>query len=217
MGLLLTEQLEDCGYLVEDIGGVKNHYIQGIMLQAERENKNHRSYPKELLDREVGRYNTNYIRTNRAWGELGHPTNPTINLPLVSHIMVELYPDGTDYYGKAKILDTPMGNIVKSLLEGGGQLGVSTRGVGSLKNIGGVQQVQPDFHLSCIDIVADPSAPDAFVQGLMENHEWIMEHGQWKEREYYEAKKAIKEANRADVETIALRLFENYMSKLTKL
>ena len=215
--LLITEEIDDCGYITEDVNGVKSHYIQGIMLQAERENKNHRKYPKDLLDREVTRYNSNYINKNRAWGELGHPTSPTINLDRVSHIITQLYPDGSDYFGKAKILDTPMGNIVKSLLEGGGQLGVSTRGVGSLKSVGGVQLVQPDFHLSCIDIVADPSAPDAFVQGLMEGKEWIMVHGQWQEQDYEEAQKAINEAARADIEDIALRLFGNYMSKLTKL
>lgn len=217
MGLLLTEQLEECDFIVEDVNGEKSHYIQGVMVQAEVENKNHRKYPYDVLSREVTRYNQNYIQKNRAWGELGHPASPTINLPLVSHIMVELYPDGNDFWGKAKILDTPMGNIVKSLLEGGGQLGVSTRGVGSLKNVGGVNLVQPDFRLNCIDIVADPSAPDAFVQGLRENAEWIMEHGQWKQEEYDAAKKAINEAARADVETITLRLFQNYMSKLSKL
>ena len=214
-GKLLTEDLDtECQLITENVNGEKQHYIQGVFMQAEKKNRNGRVYPRELLEREVNRYNTNYIRKNRAFGEMGHPESPSINLDRVSHLVTELYPDGADFIGKAKILDTPFGKIVKNLLDGGGQLGVSTRGVGSLKPSNGLQLVQPDFYLACIDIVADPSAPDAFVQGIMEEKEWIYDNGNWTEKDYEKARNAIREANREDVETIALKLFENYMSKL---
>jgi hypothetical protein len=212
---LIIEECKDIQYIVESKGGTKTHFLTGIFAQAEQQNKNGRVYPLSILSREIERYNKDYIQKNRALGELGHPDNPSINLDRVSHMITSLTPDGNNFVGKAKILDTPNGKIVKSLLDGGAQLGVSTRGVGSLKPHNGYQLVQDDFRLSCAaDIVADPSAPSAFVQGIMENHEWILENGNWKEMDYENAKKTIKSANRNEVEAIALKLFEGFISKL---
>ena len=167
------------------------------------------------LVEEVNGKNTEYVMKNRAFGELGHPDSPTINLDRVSHMITKLYPDGNNFIGKAKILDTPNGKIVKSLLDGGATLGVSTRGVGSLKPQNGYQVVQDDFHLAtAADIVADPSAPDAFVRGIMEGKEWILDGTGWKEIDYDYAKKRIQGASQNEIEDVALRLFENFMSKL---
>ena len=172
-------------------------------------------YPVNVLSREADRYNKEYVQKNRAFGELGHPENPQINLDRVSHMITSLQRDGNNFIGKAKILDTPNGKIVKSLLDGGASLGVSTRGVGSLKAHNGYQLVQDDYKLAtAADVVADPSAPDAFVQGIMEGKEWIFENGKWKESEYYHAKKLITEASRNEIEDVALRIFSNYISKL---
>lgn len=212
---LITEQVLDIQYLVEEKDGKKDHYISGIFMQAEKQNRNGRVYPYQVLNKEVERYNRDYVNKNRAFGELGHPDSPSINLDRVSHMITKLYPDGNNFVGKAKILDTPNGKIVKSLLDGGASLGVSTRGVGSLKPQNGYQLVQDDFHLAtAADVVADPSAPDAFVQGICEGKEWILEHGKWREVDYYRAKKMIKEASKSDIESVALRIFENYISKL---
>ncbi len=213
---LIREEVQDIQYLVESDGkGGKNHFITGIFMQAEKQNRNGRVYPMSVLSKEADRYNREYVAKNRAFGELGHPENPQINLDRVSHMITSLHPDGTNFIGKAKILDTPNGKIVKSLLDGGASLGVSTRGVGSLRSHNGYQQVQDDYKLAtAADIVADPSAPDAFVQGIMEGKEWIFENGKWKEQEYYRAKKLISEASRNDIEEVALKIFENYISKL---
>ena len=213
---LIREEIQDVQYLVETAkDGSKNHFITGIFMQAEKQNRNGRVYPMNVLAKEADRYNKEYVQKNRAFGELGHPENPQINLDRVSHMITKLYPDGTNFIGKAKILDTPNGKIVKSLLDGGASLGVSTRGVGSLRPHNGYQQVQDDFKLAtAADIVADPSAPDAFVQGIMEGKEWIFENGKWKEQEYYHAKKLISEASRHEIEDVALKIFENYISKL---
>jgi Prohead core protein serine protease len=213
---LIREEIQDVQYLVESDGkGGKNHFITGIFMQADRQNRNGRVYPMNILSKEADRYNREYVGKNRAFGELGHPENPQINLDRVSHMITKLYPDGTNFVGKAKILDTPNGKIVKSLLDGGASLGVSTRGVGSLRPHNGYQQVQDDFKLAtAADIVADPSAPDAFVQGIMEGKEWVFENGKWREQEYYHAKKLISEASRHDIEDVALKIFENYISKL---
>ena len=213
---LIREEIQDIQYLVESDGkGGKNHFITGIFMQAEKQNRNGRVYPMNILSKEADRYNREYVSKNRAFGELGHPENPQINLDRVSHMITKLYPDGTNFIGKAKILDTPNGKIVKSLLDGGASLGVSTRGVGSLRAHNGYQQVQDDFKLAtAADIVADPSAPDAFVQGIMEGKEWIFENGQWKEMHNERAKKLISEASRHDIEEVALKIFENYISKL---
>ena len=213
---LITEEIQDIQYLVESDGkGGKNHFITGIFMQAEKQNRNGRVYPMSVLSKEAERYNRDYVSKGRAFGELGHPENPQINLDRVSHMITSLKPEGTNFIGKAKILDTPNGKIVKSLLDGGASLGVSTRGVGSLKAYNGYQQVQDDYKLAtAADVVADPSAPDAFVQGIMEGKEWIFENGKWRERDFYHAKKLISEASRNDIEDVALKIFENYISKL---
>lgn len=212
---LIKEEVLNVEYLVEEKNGKKEHFIQGVFMQAEKQNRNGRVYPRHILQKEVDRYNQNYVNKNRAFGELGHPDSPTINLDRVSHMITKLYPDGNNFIGKAKILDTPNGKIVKSLLDGGASLGVSTRGVGSLRPFSGYQLVQDDFHLAtAADIVADPSAPDAFVQGIMENAEWILTNTGWKQVDYDRAKKMITESSKADIETVALKVFKNFISKL---
>lgn len=212
---LIKEEVLDIRYLVEEVNGVKQMFIEGIFMQAEKQNRNGRVYPKDVLGKEVERYSRDYVNKNRAFGELGHPDSPQINLDRVSHMITKLYPDGNNIIGKAKILDTPNGKIVKSLLDGGASLGVSTRGVGSLKPHNGYQLVQPDFHLAtAADIVADPSAPDAFVQGIMEDAEWILTNQGWKAVHHDTAKKMLREASKSDIEDVALKIFENYLSKL---
>lgn len=214
---LITEEVTDVQYITEEKNGKKEHYVTGIFMQAEQKNRNGRVYPREVLAREVERYNQNYVNKNRAFGELGHPDSPTINLDRVSHMITSLYADGNNFIGKAKILDTPNGRIVKSLLDGGASLGMSTRGLGTLKEANGYKLVQDDFHLSTAgDIVADPSAPDAFVQGIMEGKEWILDGTGWKEIDYDMAKKQLQEASKADIEAVSLRVFENFMSKLAR-
>jgi len=212
---LITEEIQDVQFITEEKNGVKEHYITGIFMQSEQKNRNGRVYPREILGREVERYNENYVKKNRAFGELGHPDSPAINLDRVSHLITKLYPDGNNFIGKAKIVDTPNGKIVKSLLDGGACLGVSTRGVGSLKPANGYQLVQDDFRLAtAADIVADPSAPDAFVQGIMEGAEWFLTNQGWKEVDYENAKKQLTEATRYEIEDVALKLFSNFISKL---
>ena len=214
---LIAEEVLSVKYLVEEDQktGQKNHFITGIFMQAEKKNRNGRVYPKDILHREVDRYNREYVTKNRAFGELGHPDSPTINLDRVSHMITTLYPDGNNIIGKAKVLDTPNGKIVKSLLDGGANLGVSTRGVGSLRPHNGYQLVQDDFHLAtAADIVADPSAPDAFVRGIMEGKEWILDGSGWKEVDYYRAKKLIKEASRNEIEDVAMKVFSRFLSRL---
>jgi len=212
---LIKEELQDVEFITEEKNGVKEHYITGIFMQSEQKNRNGRVYPKAILEREVGRYNENYVKKNRAFGELGHPDSPAINLDRVSHMITKLYPDGNNFIGKAKIVDTPNGKIVKSLLDGGACLGVSTRGVGSLKPANGYQLVQDDFRLAtAADIVADPSAPDAFVQGIMEGAEWVLTNQGWKAIDYDNAKKQLTEASRYEIEDVALKLFSSFISKL---
>lgn len=214
---LIKEEIQDVKVLITEDkkDGKKSYCIEGVFMQAEKQNRNGRVYPFDTLRKEVERYNKEYVTKNRALGELGHPDTPSINLDRVSHMITSLKPDGTNFIGKAKILDTNMGNIVKGLLDGGVRLGVSTRGVGSLKPHNGYQLVQDDFKLAtAADIVADPSAPDAFVQGIMEGKEWIFENGQWKEMNYDYARRAIKTASKHEIEAVALKLFENYISKL---
>jgi hypothetical protein len=215
MAKLIKEEVSEVNFLTEMNNGKKEHYITGIFMQAEQKNKNGRVYPMNILRNEVDRYNKEYISKNRAFGELGHPENPTINLDRVSHMITSLSPDGTNFIGKAKVLDTPNGKIVKSLLDGGANLGVSTRGVGSLKPQGGFQLVQDDFHLAtAADIVADPSAPDAWVSGIMESTEWVLTNAGWKPMQYEKARKMIKEATKSEIEDVALKLWTNYISKL---
>jgi hypothetical protein len=212
---LITEVTETLNYLAEEKDGKKSLYIEGPFLQAEVVNRNGRKYMKESMAREVERYTEQYINKNRAFGELGHPDTPSINLDRVSHLVVGLRQEGNDWIGKAKILDTPMGNIVKSLIEGGAQIGVSSRGMGSLKNVNGINIVQDDFHLAtAADIVADPSAPNAFVHGIMEGKEWVMVNGVWTEQQFNEARQQIRQATRKEIESVSLRIWESLVKKL---
>jgi hypothetical protein len=212
---LIKEVTETISYIAEEKDGKKILYIEGPFLQSEVVNRNGRKYLKETMAKEVQRYTENYINKNRAFGELGHPDTPTINLDRVSHLTTSLRQEGNDWLGKAKILDTPMGNIVKSLIEGGAQIGVSSRGMGSLKSVNGVNIVQDDFHLAtAADIVADPSAPNAFVQGIMEGKEWMIVNGVWTEVHYEQARQEIRQATRKEIEQVSLRIFENFVKKL---
>jgi hypothetical protein len=212
---LIKEITETVSYLTEEADGKKVLHIEGPFLVAEKKNKNGRIYEFNTLRKEVHRYTEDYINKHRAFGELGHPDSPSINLDRVSHMITGLREDGNQWIGKAKILDTPMGNIARSLIEGGAQLGVSSRGMGSLKAINGVNIVQDDFHLAtAADIVADPSAPGAFVQGIMEGKEWMMVNGSWTEVQYEEAKREIKQASSKDIERVSLKIFENFIKKL---
>jgi hypothetical protein len=212
---LIKEINETVNYLTEDADGKKSLFIEGPFLVAETKNRNGRLYEFNTMKKEVARYTESYINKQRAFGELGHPETPTINLDRVSHMIVGLREDGNQWIGKAKILDTPMGNIAKSLIEGGAQLGVSSRGMGSLKNVNGVNVVQPDFYLAtAADIVADPSAPGAFVQGIMEGKEWMLINGVWTEQDYSVAKQEIRMATREQIEEVSLRIFGNFLKKL---
>jgi hypothetical protein len=212
---LITEVL-DIGYVTEaNENGEKDFYIEGIFMQANKQNRNGRIYPTDILEREVNRYNKEYVMKNRAFGELGHPSGPTINLERVSHMIKELYQDGDNFMGKAKIMDSPYGNIVKNLIKEGATIGVSSRGMGTLKQKNGVNEVQKDFYLAtAADIVADPSAPDAFVQGIMEGVEWIMKGGKWTQRFVERSQYDIKKANKAELEQTKLRIFEDFLKKL---
>ena len=192
---LITEQNNDIEILTEEKDGKKSTYIKGVFLQTEITNRNGRMYKFDTMNREVSKYNEEFVGRGRALGELGHPEGPTLNLDRVSHKIVELYPEGTNFIGKAKLMETPMGKIAKSLLEEGVQLGVSSRGLGSIKKEGNCQVVADDFILStAADIVADPSAPDAFVEGIYEGREWVQADGRFKERQIDEIKAAIDNA-----------------------
>lgn len=212
---LIKEITESVNYITEEHDGKKTLYIEGPFLVSEEQNKNRRVYKYESMKEEVARYTTNYIEKSRAFGELGHPDTPSINLDRVSHMIVGLREDGNRWIGKAKILDTPMGNIARSLIEGGAQLGVSSRGMGSLKMVNGVNVVQPDFCLAtAADIVADPSAPGAFVQGIMEGKEWMLVNGVWTEQNQEQAIEQIKKASRREIEAVSLQIFETFLRKL---
>jgi len=203
-------------YIEEAAGsGKKSLFIEGPFLVSERKNKNGRLYEFNTMKKEVHRYTEEYINKNRAFGELGHPDSPTINLDRVAILIKGLREDGNQWIGKAKVLDTPMGNIARQLIEGGAQLGVSSRGMGSLKNVNGVNVVQNDFYLAtAADIVADPSAPGAFVQGIMEGKEWMLVNGVWTEQDQSQAIQQIRKASKADIERVSLHIFENFMKKL---
>lgn len=216
---LITEEVENVEYLIEEdkTSGKKNYFIHGVFMQAEKQNRNGRVYPFHVLSKEVNRYNEEAISKNRAFGELGHPPSPQINLDRVSHMITELRPDGNNFVGKARLVDTPMGNIAKGLLDGGASLGVSTRGVGSLKPHNGYQLVQPDFKLATgADIVADPSAPDAYVRGIMENYDWWLDTatGEWQKRYIEETRKQLKVFSKREIEEKSLQLFENLLKTL---
>lgn len=215
---LICEINEDLEYIAEarEDGG-KNHYIKGVFMQGNLKNRNGRVYPMEVLQKEVGRYQKEYIDRKRAFGELGHPSGPTINLDRVSHMITELKQSGDNFVGKAKIMDTPMGNIVKNLMDEGATIGVSSRGMGSLKpNKEGIAEVQNDFYLSTAgDIVADPSAPDAFVEGIMEGKDWVWDGGILREK-YVE--KTYKQINtlvtQKQLDEKKLDLFNNFLNNL---
>jgi hypothetical protein len=214
---LIRETVENVKYLTEESeNGKKNLYIEGTFLVGDTVNRNNRMYKMDTLRNEVARYNEEYIKTNRALGELGHPDTPTLNLERVSHKIVSLEEDGNTFYGKAKILDTPYGQIVRNFIENDVSIGVSSRALGSvIQTKEGYNLVQDDLKLAtAADIVADPSAPGAFVQGIMENKEWVIVDGHFVEADFDRAKKQIKEASSKDIEKVALKLFENYLRKL---
>jgi len=214
---LITEVVEDIQIITEATeDGKKNYFIEGIFMQGNIKNRNGRMYPVDTLEREVKRYSDEYISKNRAYGELGHPQGPTINLDRVSHMIKEMYKDGDNFRGKAKIMDTPMGNIVKNLMDEGATLGVSSRGMGSLKAKNGANEVQDDFYLATAgDIVADPSAPDAFVEGIMEGKEWVWDNGLIKEVDISNYRDTVNEAVRKRKEQDAfVAVFEDFLRKL---
>lgn len=214
---LITEVIEDVKYITEaSENGKKSLFIEGIYMQAEKPNRNGRMYRFETLEREAKRYNEEYVMKGRAFGELGHPSGPTINLERASHLIKSLKAEGTDFYGKAKILDTPYGNIVKNLIDEGATLGVSTRGMGSLKEgKDGVKIVEDDFYLAtAADIVADPSAPDAFVRGIMESKEWVFVNGIWMEQHIDFAKATIKKASSKELSEAKIKVFKAFIDSL---
>ena len=213
---LITEMTEDIQLLAElnEKTGEKDYYIEGIFMQAEKVNRNGRRYPRNTLMNETNRYNEKYVKKNRALGELGHPEGPTVNLERVSHLITDLDFDGDNIVGKAKILETPYGKIVQNLIEGGAKVGVSSRGMGSLKSVDGINEVQKDFMLSAVDIVADPSAPDAFVNGIMEGKEWIYENGLFQEKRIENYKRVIEKANKRELEEKKLEVFRDFIQNL---
>ena len=200
---LFSEAVEEVEYITEEKeSGGKNYKIKGIFLQADIKNRNGRVYPMEVLEKEVAKYNRNFIKENRAFGELGHPDGPTVNLERVSHMITSLTPDGKNFIGEAKIMESPMGKIVKNLMDEGAKLGVSSRGMGSLNQKNGANYVRDDFYLAtAADIVADPSAPNAFVEGIMEGKEWVWNHGSLVEahvadlKEKFDVKQRQRQAN----------------------
>ena len=215
---LIREVNESTQFIVEkDLSGKgKNYFIEGVFLQSELKNRNGRMYPESVMDKEVSRYIKEAVQNNRAYGELGHPDTPSINLDRVSHMITSLKKEGTNYVGRAKILETPMGMIARGLLDGGANLGVSSRALGSLKsNNEGVQIVQDDFMLStAADIVADPSAPDAYVRGIMEGKEWVFVDGKFVERHIEEAKSFIRKTSSRNLEEAKILAFQKFLSKI---
>ena len=212
---LITEEISNAEYIVEETNGKKNYSIKGVFMQSDVKNRNGRIYPKEILQKEVARYNREFIQKNRAFGELGHPDGPTVNLERVSHMIKALTPEGSNFIGEARILDTPYGKIVKSLIDEGAKLGVSSRGMGTLANVGGANVVKDDFYLAtAADIVADPSAPNAFVEGIMEGKEWIWDNGLLKEVELQEIVNDIETGVRKKIPGIQSLAFAKFLKKL---
>ena len=213
---LFSEAIEEVQYITEaKEGGGKNYKIKGIFLQADIKNRNGRVYPMEILEKEVTRYNKKFINENRAYGELGHPEGPTVNLERVSHMVTELYPDGKNFIGEAKIMETPMGKIVKNIMDEGGKLGVSSRGMGSLDQKNGANYVRDDFYLAtAADIVADPSAPNAFVEGIMEGKEWVWNNGALVEAELVELRRKFDVKKRQRNAKIEALEFAKFLKKL---
>lgn len=212
---LISEEVQSAEYLIEETNGKKDYKIRGIFLQSDVKNRNGRVYPREILVREVNRYNKDFIERKRAFGELGHPDGPTINLERVSHMITKLTSNGKDFIGEAKIMNTPYGKIVKGLIDEGAQMGVSSRGMGSIMNRNGVNYVKDDFYLAtAADIVADPSAPDAFVEGIMESREWTWENGILKEKDIEAWKHQVRNAKQKALEEVKLKVFESFLKKL---
>ena len=212
---LISEEVLDAEYIVEETNGKKDYKIRGVFLQSDIKNRNGRIYENDILAKEVNRYNKEFIQKNRAFGELGHPDGPTVNLERVSHMIKTLTPDGKNFIGEAKIMDTPYGKIVKNLIDEGAQLGVSSRGMGSLTQKNGANYVGKDFYLAtAADIVADPSAPDAFVEGIMESREWVWENGVLVEKDIEAWKQQVREAKQRALEETKLKVFESFLKKL---
>ena len=213
---LFSEAVEEVEYITEaKENGGKNYKIKGIFLQADIKNRNGRVYPMEVLEKEVGRYNKKFINEKRAYGELGHPDGPTVNLERVSHMVTELYPDGKNFIGEAKIMETPMGKIVKNIMDEGGKLGVSSRGMGSLDQKNGANYVRDDFYLAtAADIVADPSAPNAFVEGIMEGKEWVWNNGALVEAELVELRRKFDVKKRQRDAKVEALEFAKFLKKL---
>ena len=212
---LISEEIQNAEYLVEETNGKKSYKIKGVFLQSDIKNRNGRIYENDILSKEVDRYSKEFIDKKRAFGELGHPDGPTVNLERVSHMITSLKPEGKNFIGEAKIMDTPYGKIVKGLIDEGAQLGVSSRGMGSLVTKNGANYVGKDFYLAtAADIVADPSAPDAFVEGIMENKEWIWDNGVIKAQDIEEYKDHIKEAKRLKLAEAKANVFKSFLEKL---
>jgi hypothetical protein len=213
---LITETIENIEVLTEEkANGKKDYKIRGIFMQADIKNRNGRVYPVQTLTKEVARYNSEFINKKRAFGELGHPDGPTVNLERVSHMITSLKPEGKNFIGEAKIMDTPYGKIVKNLIDEGAQLGVSSRGMGSIQSSSQGNVVGKDFYLAtAADIVADPSAPDAFVEGIMEGKEWVWDNGVLKSMEVEMYKKQIENTKRAELAEKKASIFNDFLSKL---
>ncbi len=212
---LIAEQIQDVEYIVEEKGDKKEMKIRGIFMQADQKNRNGRVYPMGVLQKEVTRYNKEFVAEGRAFGELGHPEGPTVNLDRVSHMITKLEANGKNFVGEAKLLSTPMGEIAKALIKDGGKLGVSSRGMGSLVNKNGANYVKDDFYLAtAADIVADPSAPQAFVEGIMEGKEWVWDNGLLKEVEIAQIKDRINEGVRRKQSNVSALEFAKFLSKL---
>jgi hypothetical protein len=212
---LITETIEDVQVLTEEKNGKKDYKIKGVFMQADIKNRNGRIYPVETLAKEVRRYTKEFIEKKRAFGELGHPDGPTVNLERVSHMITSLKPEGKNFIGEAKVMDTPYGKIVKNLIDEGAVLGVSSRGMGSIQQQGGRNLVGKDFYLAtAADIVADPSAPDAFVEGIMEGKEWVWDNGMLKSVAVEQYKSEIEKAKRKELAEVKSKVFADFMSKL---
>src|SRR5210317_1776078 len=213
---LIAEQIQEVEYITEEKdGGGKEMKIRGIFMQADQKNRNGRVYPFNILQKEVNRYNKEFVAEGRAFGELGHPEGPTVNLDRVSHMITKLEADGKNFIGEAKLLSTPMGEIAKALIKDGGKLGVSSRGMGSLESRNGANYVKNDFYLAtAADIVADPSAPQAFVQGIMENKEWVWDNGVLVEKDIEAWKQEVRSAKQRALEEAKLKVFESFIRKL---
>ena len=210
---LISEHVEDIEYITEaDEDGKKNYRIKGVFMEADIKNRNNRMYPMNVLEKEVSRYNKEYVQQKRAFGELGHPDGPTVNLERVSHMITKLYPNGKQFVGEAKVMDTPYGKIVKNLIDEGAKLGVSSRGMGSLEPRRDMHVVKDDFYLAtAADIVADPSAPNAFVEGIMEGKEWVWDNGIVKEVDIAKYRAELRKESKR-LEEKKLEIFNKFMS-----